>query len=317
VARRQNNVGVSITGGLGNQLFQVAAALSISGGEQITIISSYGKPRLSKKNEAEIYSLTDKEEWFERDDANRSWLVAKCVGYVLRMGVQPKTWEKGLFALFITKIANLIVSVSRRKRIWLLAGEGVGYFKLPEKKSGTLLSGYFQTYNWASNEDVYKKLFKLHPKQTGPELEYFETLSANRKPLVIHIRLGDYLSEDNFGIPTIEYYKSAISKITEVIEIDEIWVFSDSLTKASEILSLDASIKVRWVGELDDSTSSTFQAMRLGAAYIIGNSTFSWWAAFLRLDDKAPVIAPTPWFRGMDEPLELIPGNWTRIDAGY
>ena len=315
--RSNSSVGVSLTGGLGNQLFQVAAALAMSEGERVTLISSYGKPRFSKNNEAEIYSLIGAEDWIERDDEVSYWLPAKCVGYILRMGVQPKIWEKGLVSFLINKTANLILSMSRNSKIRILAGKGVGYFTLPEKKYFTLLSGYFQSYRWASLDDVYKKLFHLYPKHPGLDLKYYESLASDCKPLVIHIRLGDYLSERDFGIPSVEYYKSAISRISTEVDFDEIWVFSDTLTKAKEILHFDGRFKVRWIGELDGSAASTFQAMRLGAGYIIGNSTFSWWAAFLRLDTKAPVIAPKPWFRGMEEPFELIPKNWTRIDSNY
>ena len=317
MTRSQSNVGVSLTGGLGNQLFQVAAALSISESERITLISSYGKPRISKCNEAEIYSLINKEEWLERDDARGNWLATKCVGYVLRMGIQPKVWECRLVAFLLTKFANLILSLSRYRRIWLIGGKGVGYFEIPNRRNFTLLSGYFQSYRWSLHKDVYNKLFLLRPKNPGPDLKYFETLASNCKPLIIHIRLGDYLSENDFGIPTIDYYKSAISKIANEIDFNEIWVFSDTLVKAKEILRLDVRTKIRWICELDGSSANTFQAMRLGAGYIIGNSTFSWWAAFLRFDAKAPVFAPKPWFRGMEEPKELIPPNWTRIWAGY
>ncbi len=315
--RSNSGVGVSLTGGLGNQLFQVAAALAISEGERVTLITSYGKPRFSKNNEAEVYSLINAEDWIERDDKVRSWLPAKCVGYILRMGVKPKSWEKGTVAFFASKIANLILSISRRSRIRILAGKGVGYCTLPEKKYFTLLSGYFQSYRWAELDDVYKKLFNLHPKHPGSDLKYYESLSSDCKPLVIHIRLGDYMSETDFGIPSVDYYKSAIARISSEVEFDEIWVFSDTLSKAKEILHFDREIKVRWIGEIDGSTANTFEAMRLGAGYIIGNSTFSWWAAFLRFDTKAPVIAPKPWFRGMEEPFELIPQNWTRIDSNY
>ncbi len=81
--KRSNcGVGVSLTGGLGNQLFQVAAALAISEGERVTLITSYGKPRFSKNYEAEVYSLINGEDWIERDDEYSSWLPAKCVGYI-------------------------------------------------------------------------------------------------------------------------------------------------------------------------------------------------------------------------------------------
>ena len=315
--RNNRGVGVSLTGGLGNQLFQVAAALSISNKRKIVLISSYGKPRLSKSNEPEVYALITDEIWCERYEAKGNWFASKSLGYVLRMGVMPKFWEKGLVKKLIKLFANLIVSIDCRKKFRLLIGSGVGYFLIPSSKNFTLLVGYFQSYRWASQKDVYSKLYSLKPRGHNPELDNLSVLSITSKPLIVHIRLGDYLSEDKFGVPSPEYYKSAISMISKKIEFKEIWVFSDSMSIARKMIEFSPSTKVRWIGQIDDSSASTFQAMRLGVGYIIGNSTFSWWAAFLRFNPNAPVIAPSPWFRGMDEPVELIPENWIRIGADY
>jgi len=54
--------------------------------------------------------------------------------------------------------------------------------------------------------------------------------------------------------------------------------------------------------------------MRHGKDYVIANSSFSWWAATLRFDRSARVIAPQPWFLGQEEPKDLIFSNWGRME---
>jgi hypothetical protein len=55
--------------------------------------------------------------------------------------------------------------------------------------------------------------------------------------------------------------------------------------------------------------------MRNMKGYVIGNSTFSWWAARLKYDHSAVVVAPVPWFKSMNDPEGLIPGDWITIEA--
>jgi hypothetical protein len=50
--------------------------------------------------------------------------------------------------------------------------------------------------------------------------------------------------------------------------------------------------------------------MRYGSSYIIANSSFSWWGAYLRKNQNAPVYAPNKWFKGMDDPDQLLPPDW-------
>jgi len=66
---------------------------------------------------------------------------------------------------------------------------------------------------------------------------------------------------------------------------------------------------------IDNSSASTLEAMRFGRGYVIANSTFSWWGAYLSHTDHAEVIAPDPWFQGMDSPDSLIPRNWQKRNS--
>ena len=123
--------------------------------------------------------------------------------------------------------------------------------------------------------------------------------------------------EENFGIPSREFYSAGISKLLARGSCKSIWVFSDDLPKAREKLDLQETLPIRWINSVDDSVVATLQAMRLGRAYVIANSTFSWWAAYLSLNPSVEVVAPSPWFMGMEDPKELIPPNWEQLDAGY
>jgi len=82
---------------------------------------------------------------------------------------------------------------------------------------------------------------------------------------------------------------------------------------ARNFLPADLVLPIRLVGQVNNSTALTFEIMRLGYGYVIANSTFSWWAAYLSRNLNSSVVSPDPWFTGIPEPTYLIPKGWKRI----
>jgi hypothetical protein len=195
------------------------------------------------------------------------------------------------------------------------AGRGVGYSEIKIAKLTTFLTGYFQSYRWVESREVFEIMKNLQIRDNSEALIKLRNLAKEDKPLVVHVRLGDYKSETTFGIPDRDYYWRAIHNLWETGRYNKIWVFTNEQELASDYLPNCLSEYFFWVDEVENSSAKTLEAMRLGYGYIIGNSTFSWWAAYISQSESPLVIAPCPWFKIQAEPKDIVPTTWRRLQA--
>jgi len=311
---KQCKVIVHLTGGLGNQLFQYAAALSLKP-QKIILECSVGKPRRDGEGEPEIsaYLLHENTE-FQKTKNPLNFAASKAAGFLLRSGTTPKNWENNKAVKLLLNIAGgIVISIWRKQILVLTQGRGVGFAPLEQTKFDRYLVGYFQSYKYSDSVNPEIKKIKL----ANPGMELLQVMqdAETELPLVVHFRFGDYLQEDKFGQPSSQYYCDAIGEMWSTGRYKKIWVFSDEIEKAKFKFPLEFLSHVRWMENIDDSSASTLEAMRFGRGYVIANSTFSWWGAYISHTDQAEVIAPDPWFQGMDSPDNLLPGNWQKRNS--
>lgn len=134
----------------------------------------------------------------------------------------------------------------------------------------------------------------------------------NSNSIGIHIRRGDYLTEQNFAIfgniCTRQYYCDAISMITEKVNNAVFYVFSDDIDWVQTHLNIPNAIYVNW--NTGESSIYDMYLMSFCKCNIIANSTFSYWAA--RLNKKANiVIYPSKWYNTFTP--DIFPESWIGI----
>jgi hypothetical protein len=206
-----------------------------------------------------------------------------------------------------------ILTISLSKKIVPLAARGVGFFEPISKNGSNFDYGYFQSYRWA--EKVIGELKNLSLAETSPSLSKFSELSEKERPLIVHVRLGDYRLESSFGFPGASYYFASIKEAWESGDFGSIWIFSDEIENVGEFLSLEDFEKYRLIDDKNLSSAEVLEIMRLGKGYVIANSTFSWWGAYLSRADSPKIFAPKPWFSEIESPKDLLPESWTRIET--
>jgi hypothetical protein len=310
---RKERICVEITGGLGNQLFQLTAATSLrnSSQESVLIDWSLGRPRLNSNGLPDLFGfelpdfvkIGKKKRW--------NWLPRKTFGYLLRMGYSPRSYElKRSVSKILKAVGELILFVYFGTKRVPLVSENLGFSKIQAPTSRFILVGYFQSYKYLENYNISSTVKNIRPKEKSSEIDEIKETAKQESPLVVHFRFGDYLLESDFGIPDENYYLNAIRSEWRLGIYGKIWVFSDDLELAKAKFPREFIEHVRWIEPISKSSVLSLESMRFGKGYVIANSTFSYWAAILAYDEQVRVVAPTPWFRSTQSPSELTPKNW-------
>ena len=311
----KKSIYVYLTGGLGNQLFQLSSALRCREDMSHPIIldSVLGSPRATDGvvDIAEFY-LPENVSLFQK---KASIVMRKAPGFLLRMGISPRGIEKNpLIKKLIVFMGRTLLSFRYKRWISIAIANNVGESSINVKRN-TMLIGYFQTHTNLTSPNVRSSLEEVRPKVISEKLVSLISRAILEEPIFVHFRFQDYLQESNFGIPGEDYYSRSLNESNA--RSRAIWVFSDNIDLAKKKIPSQLLNRCFF---LDDSHLSPAQILHLfrhGYGYVIANSTFSWWGAALTLNKSAQVFAPEPWFKAMDEPKGLISSDWIRKAASF
>jgi hypothetical protein len=307
---------VILTGGLGNQLFQYAAALSRHS-SNIMVEGHLGKPRLNSQGIPALFDFELVSSVKTLPQRKFTAVISKCSNYLLRSGMNPGGIEKTkLYKIILKVISSIVFSFWFKSPLSVIVASDNGYFDMPQPKKSNLLIGYFQSYKWAIKKEVKFELSMLKLKNESEDLRIFLNQYSGKSILSIHVRLGDYKDQNAFGLIEKSYYQEAIIRAKSSIYFDYIWLFSDEPSEALRILPSEILEQLVVVPNFDGSAAETLEAMRHCRGFIIANSSLSWWGAFLNYSSQAPlIIAPNPWFKAAKEPSSIIDPTWIRLPA--
>ena len=168
------------------------------------------------------------------------------------------------------------------------------------------LYGFFQTEKYFKHcaREIREEQF-VFKKQIVDECKEIVDECFN-EPIALHIRRGDFLiNSGNHHNQSLDYYEEALKKF----DADrQVVIFSDDPDWCMEqkLFVDDRFIVSQAAGPYHD-----LYMMTQCSDFIIANSTFSWWAAWLANTGK--VIAPKKWFGPNNAHLntkDLYPKEW-------
>jgi|TARA_B110000037_G_C17096062_1_gene496015 hypothetical protein len=285
---------VRLNGGLGNQIFQYAAAYSLAIKNQDVLkidlnnqsTSSYGLELMNFNIRAQIASSEE---------------------------VKSLRSPYGAFSS-IKRIINQKV-LKRYFHDW--------HPEIMTLTGDIYLDGYFQSNLYFSK--VRDQLFKeitLNRRLLNNCLDICNLINSEQCPVSVHLRRGDYVNNSRnkvlHDICTPEYFYAAIKQIESDFTGVTLCIFSDDVewVKKNYAWKLNTIFISDKLGKNRDSLSASEELFLMSNCHhnIISNSTFSWWGAYLNQNKKKKVIAPNLWNRSqIFKHKNIIPIDWIQI----
>lgn len=285
---------VRLIGGLGNQLFQYAAARRLAHVNKVQLkvdISGFETYTLHK------YSLQ-------------------------HYNIQAETANAEEVALF-----NRELKRSKISRFFFdnIVGEDSPFQLLKEAHfhldsrllsagGNVLLDGYWQSEKYFTDiAGLIRAEFTVKTESDSVNRAAAEEIDANNS-VSLHIRRADYVTNSAtnsiHGVCSDAYYRKAVETIAGHIRNPHFYIFSDDPDWVAANFKLDYAMSIVSHNNADKNYED-LRLMSLCKGNIIANSSFSWWGAWLNPDRHKVVIAPGRWFNsdGIDT-SDLIPPGW-------
>lgn len=268
---------IQLIGGLGNQMFQYAAAKALS----------------LEKNQPLVVDIS----------AFKTYKLH-------RFGLYHFATKLKFYTLFNKIIRNKLFY---RYKVYKEAKFNYDVDFFNQKDANIYIEGYFQSEFYFKK---YAKEIRADFEITTPlkdKTTYFITKMEQVAAVSIHIRRGDYLLHEVHNTNKEEYYIKALKLIESKIKKPVYFVFSDDINWAKE--NFLPTFETHYI-DFNDA-SSNYEDLQLMASCkhnIIANSSFSWWGAWLNKNPEKIVIAPKKWFNdGIYNYSDVVPLNWIKL----
>jgi len=307
------SVWAALSGGLGNQLFQWAAAQALA--------LDWGEP-------APVLDLR----LYDRTPLRRAFLAARGAAFRLLAG------RDGFFRYRMLDRQSELVgigvapgplplqrpAVDDLRRAWrdpacsVVAGRRVVRDTAAVDRvrpEPVLLADWLQSERHFAHRaaEIRQLLDRPH---ASPAFERRRDDLAAPGAVAVHVRRGDLLKKCNrvFAVQSPRYYEQAARLVAERTGARRFFVFTDDPAWVRAEVRLPGTT-VLVSGSEGCSAVDDFRLMALATHVVMANSTFSWWAAWLAERPGSCIVAPAAWDAAGGHRPELIPARWTILDV--
>jgi len=206
------------------------------------------------------------------------------------------------------------------------------------KPSIIWFKGYFQSYKYFDDKflEICELINLKERKENVKQKLELDGIINLEKSIAIHFRFGDYMGLQHIHpIINVSYYSRSIQYILQQDPtINTIYIFYEYNEKDIELYYvyvdwlmkkfIDNNIKfVHFNNEMIKDDWEEMIAMSLCKHNVIANSTFSWWGAYLGDNNNRIICYPDRWFgegynSGASSKVNvdnLFPPYWKKINC--
>lgn len=274
-----------LAGGLGNQLFQIYATISLS------------------------IKLGD----------NFTFSSVKCLGTGLET-IRYTYWES--FFINLNKSLDKITSERVSHIIEKNHNYSSIDVKCSNNNDLIILHGYFQSYKYFKEEQ--NKISSMIGIETQKKnIIDNNEFGIYTNSVSIHFRIGDYINNTSYHpILTDDFYMKSLEYVSQSLNDTNLKVFyfceeNDIVQVENTVDLLRSEYKNMCFTHIDSKIPDWKQMliMSLCNHNIIANSTFSLWAGYFNTNPSKIVCYPSTWF-GKDVPHvtdDMFPVEWVKI----
>ena len=275
------SVTVAINGGLGNQMFQYAAARALAErcAAGLLLDLAFYNDRRHRQFELDAFPIEIGGVIGERGGRLSRWIARERGGAVYR---EPHFHYDPAFETLTAPVR---------------------------------LEGYFPSPRYFAGHEAVVRHDLAPPAAADAESQGLAPLIGSGEATALHVRRGDYVTQPKInrlmGTCSPAYYEAALEKIPGN---GTVFVFSDDIAWAKS--NLPQTRPLVFVGDGSPRPGvADLWLMTLARHHIIANSSFSWWGAWLAEPDGV-TIAPARWFaNAAHDERDLFPPNWIRLSA--
>jgi hypothetical protein len=180
-----------------------------------------------------------------------------------------------------------------------------------------MIDGYWQSVKYFSDfQSVIKSDFTFKSLVDDSDDDKIKSMLSDIRmsnSVMLNIRRTDFLNTDFHGVMGLEYINKSTELLESKIDNPKYFIFSDDIQWCKENINLNNMVIVDHSYK-GDRFSYYLQLMKECKNFIIPNSSFAWWSAWLSDSPNKIVISPKRWLT--DESIntsDLIPSDWIRI----